>query len=250
MNLKKSVKIILIFILLGIFFFFIYNIINYLNNSSKNKKINDDLINVAIKEIPQSTKTKDNDIKTKAPIEVDFNKLKEINSNIAAWIYMENSIINYPVIKGNDNIFYLNHSIDGKYNPTGTLFIDYRNNENFDDVVTYIYGHHMKNNTMFGNLEFFKEQSYYNEHKEMYLFTNLKEYKVDVFAGFTTDDGSIVYNYIDCNSNQEIVDFAKNNSDFETNVEIADKDKIVVLSTCSYDYENARYVVFGILREI
>ena len=163
---------------------------------------------------------------------------------------MEDSIINYPIVKGNDNSFYLNHSIDGKYNPNGSLFIDYRNKDNFEDMVTYIYGHHMKNNTMFGNLELFKEQNYYDNHKEMYLFTKEDNYILELFAGFTTADGSEIYNYINSDSNKKLVDYAKSKSNFITNIEISSKDKVVVLSTCSYDYENARYVLLGILKKI
>ena len=249
-DLKKITKMILIIILLGIFIYCIYNIINYLNNSKKNEKLTKELQNVAIKEIPQNNKMENNENKSEAPIEVDFNKLKETNSNIYAWIYMEDSIINYPIVKGNDNSFYLNHSIDGKYNTNGTLFVDCRNTDNFEDMVTYIYGHHMKNNTMFGNLEFFKEQNYYDNHKEMYLFTKEKNYKLELFAGFTVADGSKIYNYIDTKSNEEIVQYAKEKSNFKSNIEILHEDKIVVLSTCSYDYENARYVLLGVLKEI
>lgn len=241
---------IIVIILLIVFMYCIYNIINYFNNSKKNKRLTDELKNIAVKEIPQDNKIEDNEIKSTTPIEVDFNKLKEINSNINAWIYMEDSIINYPIVKGNDNSFYLNHSIDGKYNPNGSLFIDYRNKDNFEDMVTYIYGHHMKNNTMFGNLELFKEQNYYDNHKEMYLFTKEDNYILELFAGFTTADGSEIYNYINSDSNKKLVDYAKSKSNFITNIEISSKDKVVVLSTCSYDYENARYVLLGILKKI
>lgn len=243
---KKIIKVFFVIILLGIFVYCIYNITKYLSNSKKNEKLTDELKNIAVKEITQDKKAENNEI----PIDVDFDKLNENNDNIKAWIYMEDSIINYPIIKGNDNSFYLNHSIDGKYNPNGSLFIDFRNSDNFENMVTYIYGHHMKNNTMFGNLEFFKDQEYYDKHKEMYLFTKDINYKIEIFAGFTTADGSKIYNYIGSNSNDEIVKYAKNNSNFKANVDISSKDKIIVLSTCSYDYENARYVLFGKLRNI
>lgn len=249
-DLKKIIKVFLVIVLLGVFIYCLYNIINYLNNSKKNEKLTDELKNIAVKEVLQDNKIEDNEIKSSTPIEIDFNKLKNINNNINAWIYMENSVINYPVVKGNDNSFYLNHNVNGEYNPNGTLFVDSRNKNNFEDMVTYIYGHHMKNNTMFGNLELFKEQNYYDNHKEMYLFTKEKNYKLELFAGFTVADGSKIYNYIDTKSNEEIVQYAKEKSNFKSNIEILHEDKIVVLSTCSYDYENARYVLLGVLKEI
>ena len=108
----------------------------------------------------------------------------------------------------------------------------------------------MKNNTMFGNLVDYKDQSYYDNHKTMYLLTKDKSYKIEIFASLTVADGANIYNFINTDSNQEIVKIAKDGSDISSNVEVLEDDKIIVLSTCTYDFKNARFVVLGKLNEV
>ena len=246
-KMKKCIKIILILLLLSIFIYCTYNVINYLKNEYKNVKLNSNIQKIAIKEVIIDNDNKPNDI---SPIQVDFDKLDNVNNNIQAWIYLNDSNINYPIVQGNDNNYYLSKTVDGDYNPNGTLFIDYRNNKDFSDPNTYIYGHNMKNDTMFGELEKYKKQEYYNNHKEMYILTRKNQYKLEVFAGYTTEDGSEIYNFIGNDSNERLVELAMSKSDFSSDVKVDYNDKVVVLSTCSYDYENARYVLIGVLRKI
>ena len=246
-KMKKCIKIILILLLLSIFIYCTYNVINYLKNEYKNVKLNSNIQEIAIKEVIIDNDDKTNDI---SPIQVDFDKLDDVNNNIQAWIYLNDSNINYPIVQGNDNNYYLSKTVDGDYNPNGTLFIDYRNNKDFSDPNTYIYGHNMKNDTMFGELEKYKKQEYYNNHKEMYILTRKNQYKLEVFAGYTTEDGSEIYNFIGNDSNERLVELAMSKSDFSSDVKVDYNDKVVVLSTCSYDYENARYVLIGVLRKI
>lgn len=245
-KLKRFIRKTLIIIFSLIFIYCSYNIIKYIKSSKANEILIEDLKKEVVVDSYKNEKNTNNNENKK----INFDKLHEINNNIKAWIYLKDSIIDYPIVKGNDNNFYLNHSVDGKYNPNGAIFIDYRNNDNFEDIVTYIYGHHMKNNKMFANLEFFKKQEYYDSHKDMIICTKNNNYKLELFAGFTTKDGANIYNYINSKSNQEIVKLSKSKSDFKANVDINNEEKIVVLSTCSYDFENARYVVLGVLRNL
>ena len=244
---KKCIKIILILLLLSIFIYCTYNVINYLKNEYKNVKLNSNIQKIAIKEVIIDNDNKPNDI---SPIQVDFDKLDDVNNNIQAWIYLNDSNINYPIVQGNDNNYYLSKTVDGDYNPNGSLFIDYRNSKDFSDPNTYIYGHNMKNDTMFGDLEKYKKQEYYDNHKEMYILTRKNQYKLEVFAGYTTEDGSEIYNFIGNDSNERLIELAMSKSDFSSDVKVDYNDKVVVLSTCSYDYENARYVLIGVLRKI
>lgn len=247
---KKIIRIILLIILICFMCYFSYNIYNYLSEEKANEKLNEDLIDIAITtteiEIGQ-----DNDNINEMPIEVNFEVLKQKNSDIVGWIYLENSPINFPVVQGKDNDYYLRRLIDGTYNSAGTIFMDYRNDKNMNDWNTIIYGHNMKNSTMFGTLLNYKEQSYYDEHKIMYYITENKKYEVELIAGYTESSDNIIYNI----SNNEymkdkILEFAKNKSTFKSNVEINAEDKILTLSTCSYDFDEARYILMGILNEL
>ena len=86
------------------------------------------------------------------PPQVDFNGLKAINPEVIGWIQIEGTSISYPIMKGKDNDYYLKHTFEGNYNAAGSIFIDYTNNSNFEDCNTIIYGHNMKNGSMFGLL--------------------------------------------------------------------------------------------------
>lgn len=164
---------------------------------------------------------------------------------------MENSQINFPVVQSKDNEYYLRRLIDGSYNRAGTIFMDYRNNKDLSDRITIIYGHNMKNNKMFSSLLDFKSQSYYDQHKKLYYFTENKKIEIDLIAGYTENADSLIYQYSKNEGyRNDIIKNAITNSTFKSNLQIMPEDNIIVLSTCSYEYNDARYILMGIIREI
>ena len=94
---------------------------------------------------------------------------------IIGWIYSDGTPINYPIVQTTNNEYYLRRLIDGTYNQAGSIFMDYKNSSDFSDYNTIIYGHNMKNDSMFGTLTSYESQDYYNEHKEMYLYSENKK---------------------------------------------------------------------------
>ena len=109
----------------------------------------------------------------------------------------------------------------------------------------------MKNDRMFGTLTNYENQNYYNEHKEMFLYTEKEKFKIEIFAGFITSSESDIYYFPKTSTtNEKLIDFAEKNSTFKSNINVSNEDKIITLSTCSYNFENARYVVLGILKKI
>lgn len=245
---KKVIKIILLIICSCIFIYSAYNIYKYLADESANKKLNDGLIEKAIIETQNNNDEQKKSDEVVLPITVDFSILKQENEDIVGWIYLEDTKLNYPVVQSEDNNYYLRRLINGNYNIAGTLFMDYRNNSNLEDNNTIIYGHNMTNDTMFGTLQQYKKQEYYNNHKVMYYFTPEKNYKIELILGCTISVDSDIYNMsiIDYNKIEKLI----NNSDFKSDVEINEKDKFMTLSTCAYEYDGARYIVMGVLREI
>jgi len=241
---------------MGCMCYFSYRIYDYLIEEKKNKELNKNLINevvtVEIESNNEASSNNENEEKEiKAPLEVDFEALKQKNKDIIGWIYLENTPITFPVVQSNNNDYYLRRLLDGTYNTAGTIFMDYRNDSKMGDWNTIIYGHNMKNGTMFATLKNFKEQSYYDEHKTMYYLTESKNYKVELVAGYTESDDAIIYNIpANTNNKNKILENAKNKSTFKSNVEFENEDKILTLSTCSYEYEGARYVLIGVLKEI
>ena len=183
------------------------------------------------------------------PISVDFAALQKINPDIVAWLYSPDTVINYPIVQGKDNAYYLHRLVDGRKNANGTLFMDCANSGQFTGENTIIYGHHMKNGSMFASLEKYKKQAYYEAHPVLYLLTPEKAYRLVLFAGFVTASDSDVYTLqFGDTGQQEWIDRAKQQSDLQTDVQVGDDEPVVTLSTCDYTYEDARYVVLGVLR--
>lgn len=193
-------------------------------------------------EVPASAEAKSLEVPA-----VDFSSLRAVNPDVVAWLYCEDTPINYPVVQGEDNTYYLNHLFDGTWNSAGCLFLDYRNTGNFADQNSIIYGHNMKNKTMFSVLMEYKEQAFYEEHPTMLLITPDKCYTVELFAGYiaATKDNAWQISFYDENEFKEWVHSVREKSTFESNVTVSPTDKFLTLSTCSYEFSNARYVVVG-----
>lgn len=183
------------------------------------------------------------------PITVDFAKLREINEDVVGWIYCEGTRINYPVVQRKDNNYYLNHNYRGETDRAGSIFVEAKNTMNFADSNTIIHGHHMKNGAMFATLSNWSDQAYYEEHPVMWLLTPEQDYQIVLFSGYTTKAVSDAYRIFraDCPEFEEYLETAKAHSDFSADVETDSGEKFVALSTCEYNFENARYVLHGML---
>ena len=245
---KKVIKIILLAICLCVFIFSAYNIYKYLLEENANKKLNNELMEKAIIETPNDNNDNAQENEDMLPISVDFSVLKQENEDIVGWLYLEDSPINYPVVQSNDNDYYLRRLVNGEYNIAGSLFMDYRNDSNLEDDNTIIYGHNMKSDEMFGTLQNYKNQEYYENHKIIYYFTQEKKYEIKLIAGYTASLEDDIYNLNEINQEQKEKLLQK--SDFKSDVDISQNDKLITLSTCSYEYEDARYILIGILDEI
>lgn len=180
------------------------------------------------------------------PIGVDFDGLLQISEDVVAWLYCPDTEINCVVAQSDDNKFYLRRLLDGTDARCGTLFLDYRNDAGFGDWNSVIYGHNMKNGSMFATLLYYREQSFYEEHPVMYLYTPSSQYTIELIAGFTTPDDDPLYSIPMPTEEQEVfLQRAQECSTFSSLTEVSDSDRLVTLSTCAYEYENARFVLIG-----
>ncbi len=182
-----------------------------------------------------------------SPIQVDFDALRSVNQDVKGWLYSEGTVISYPVLQSLDNAYYLHRLYDRSDNPSGSLFMDFQCPADFSGRTSIIYGHHMNDGSMFASLVKYKDQSYYDEHPVMYLNTPSGNYRVDVFSGFITAADSTVYTKSFANDEeyQNYLIKMKAFSDFESDVTPGVDDRVLILSTCTYEYNEARYVVFG-----
>lgn len=181
------------------------------------------------------------------PIYVDFETLLAENPNIIGWIYSEGTVINYPIVQGEDNLYYVDRLPDGRYNPHGSIFLDYRNLSDFADFNSILYGHNMVNNSMFGTLHDYQNQEYYEKHPYMWIITPDAAYRLDIIAGIITPSDSDAYDLF--NSQEELhthLEYALSQSAFDAGeVDVESIRHVVTLSTCSYEYATARFVLIG-----
>lgn len=182
--------------------------------------------------------------------EVDHARLLEMNGDYVMWIYAPATQIDYPVVQCGDNSTYLKRMFNGEKNSAGTLFIDYRNLADLRDPNTLIYGHHMRNDSMFGALTDYGEQAYYEAHPYMLILHGGAVYLAEIFAGYTTSDSDHCYDIAisDADDMLEFVETARDKSDFISAVEILPVDRLVTLSTCAYAFEDARYIAIARLK--
>lgn len=175
---------------------------------------------------------------------VDFDALKAINPDVIAWLYLKDTKINYPVVKAPDNSKYLSTLFDGSAGGAGTLFADCYTEKPFGQFSTIVYGHHMKDKSMFCSLDSFKDPSFADEHPEFELITPDEKYHLAVWAYVNVPSDSELYTInVSGDDRSPYLEMIKDNADYLTDVSVGVDDNIVLLSTCGYEYENARHVV-------
>lgn len=185
-------------------------------------------------------------------ISMDFTKLQDINQDIGAWLLSEDKPIDYPVLQADDNRCYLNHLYTGEINGAGSLFLDYRNTGLFTDRNSVIYGHHIKNESMFHTLEGYKKQDYYDSHPIMILYTPDGDYLVELISG-TIEDGMKEFVKFDFENEEDFTEYVnalRSRSTFQSTVELQPDDRLLSLCTCSYEWSEASYLVVGRLTPI
>jgi len=182
---------------------------------------------------------------------IDFDALKELYPEIVGWILLDDTPINYPVMQHKDNDFYLTHLPDGTKQRSGSIFLDYRNESDFSDKSILIYGHETRTGDMFGTLKHYRNQEFYDNNPVMDLFTPEKDYKIILFAGHLAHS---VRDHppLEFNSDEDFLAYIKQikgKSVFSSDIEVTPEDRIISLVTCAYDFNNARLIVVGVLRE-
>lgn len=186
------------------------------------------------------------------PIRVDFDRLEEkYGDAVVAWIYCPETPINYVVVQGEDNLRFLRSLPDGSYSYSGSIFMDFNNHRDFSDWNTILYGHNMKNGSMFGYVPRFYNQEFFEKHPYMYVLTPERDFKLEIFAGYVTTPESDAY--LIAQTQQELDDvvaYALEHSSIISDVEIREGDRIVTMSTCTYAFEDARYVLLGVVRDL
>ena len=250
---KKKGDILLTLVLIVAIAVFCYAAVNLFHIYTEYKKGTDEYNHIEQMAVtdraPDSQEVAGPNAQPKAPIDVDFAALKSVNSDVVGWIYVEAlDGISYPIVQGKDNETYLHQTYEKNYNFAGTIFVDYENSPDFSDCNTLVYGHNMKNGSMFGHLKKFAEdQETYNKSKYFWILTPDKDYRYEIISAYTTGVNSDTYTLFKGPGDefQSYLETIKGYSEIQTDPgELTIKDKIVTLSTCTGN-ESTRFVVQG-----
>ena len=167
------------------------------------------------------------------------------NKYYRGWINIYNTYINYPVLQGDDNMYYLDKDMNSEYLISGSIFMNYAN-DGFDDKNTVLFGHNMKNGTMFADLNKYKQKDFFYGNNNIDI-NNGNHLEYEVFSVYITDakDNYIQTNFENKSQYKEFLEKIQNKSIYQSDIEIDGDDKIITLSTCSYEFNDARLVVHG-----
>ena len=190
-------------------------------------------------------------------IPIDFAALQERNPEVYAWITIPDTAIDYPVLQsGTDNGYYLTHTIDGTQSPEGSIYTEDYNSKDFEDPNTVIYGHDMKNGSMFQNLLNYQDRNYFDSHREVIIYTPDAIRRYRIFAAYLYDDRHLMQSF-DFGDPQVyraylnmIFSIRNMNSCIDTETEVETEDRILTLSTCYGLRDDVRYLVQAVLVSI
>lgn len=265
---RDTIQVILIIISI----FLISYIINYicatiftqkqselLNKISDNASIINEQNNTKVLKIEEYEQniTNDNKEESTEPIEknermIKIEELQKENSDIKGWIEIEETAINYPVLQGTDNEFYVDHNYNKVKTKSGAIFIDMIYDWNTPSTNMLMYGHNMKNGTMFTSLMNYKSKEYFEKHPSIRFTTTINDNTYEIISAFESkvynDNENVFkyYNFINANNEEEFNNFITNIkklSIYDTGKTAQYGDELMTLSTCAYHTKNGRFVV-------
>ncbi len=179
-----------------------------------------------------------------------FEDLKAINPDVCAWVTLDNTNIDHPVVQGQDNLTYVNRDVYGNFALAGSIFLDSRNDSSFSDPYSLLYGHHMENSGMFGDLALYKEEDFFQENSTGYLITPEGVYDLEIFASLvvSASDQYIFDPEIWHTEEAAALAHVKENALYlRENIfqDLDENSRILALSTCSGEFSDARTVVLA-----
>ena len=193
----------------------------------------------------------------KASLPIDFESLWEINPEIYAWIRVPNTNIDYPILQhaDEDQSYYLTRDIYGKTTSEGSIYTEYYNSKSFMDPNTILYGHNMKNGSMFHNVRYFAKQDYFDEHQELYIYLPDSILKYEIIACYEYDDRHLLASFdfwdeeIYAEYLEEIMNPRSMSAVVKEGIFLTTEDKLVTLSTCVANKPNNRRLLQAVLVE-
>ncbi len=258
---KTSVPlIILVVILVGGVLFAGFKLGSILLNYHRDRSAYNDLADAALADLAEPNATtepgatpepeQEQQPTSEVPITVDWNYLRTVNTDIIAWLYCPDTRINYPVMQTSDNDYYLHRGYDRQPNTAGALFADYNSAAGVTSSNFIVYGHNMKDGSMFAAVYNYVTQDYYNQHPVMYLLTPTQNYRVDLIAAHIVESSMDNYpGYFQGGEYQDYLNKIVSSSFFRTNANVTTNYQLITMSTCDYssNYNDPRFLLHGLL---
>ena len=251
---KKKTSTIIMAVLVAIIVICLAIIVRHVWIQKNNSKVYDNLqseVQKTTEQVSDTTATED----TQEPVPVDFNALWDVNPDIYAWIEIPDTKVAYPVLqKEGDDDYYLNVTVEGNSGLPGSIYSQAsRNSKDFQDFNTILYGHDMKDGSIFGTLKNYKDASYWEEHPEIMIYTPEQKFTYLIFAAVVYGDELIPhkYDFDTTEGRQAFLDSIYSNSDsrsmIDSDIEVTTDSKLLTLSTCIGNESSHRYLVIGVL---
>jgi len=176
-----------------------------------------------------------------------FKELQSVNADIIAWLSIYGTNIDYPVTQGRDNMKYVDTNAEGRYSLSGSIFLDCSNSKDFNDFNNILYGHHMANKVMFGEIGEFSDKKMFDSHRYGSLYFGGKDHGIEFFAYIHTSayNNTVFTPNVKEDSRQAYLDNLLANAIYKRDVGVTIQDYIILLSTCSSDSTNGRDILIG-----
>ncbi len=181
---------------------------------------------------------------------MDFTALREVNDDVLGWILIPNTVLSYPLVQGDDNEYYLNHTWKKWTSVVGAIFMESANSPDLSNFNTVIYGHRMNNGSMFASLKYYKDLSYWKSHPYVYITNDAGSHQYEIFAAYEVSTAGETYRlqFADTQARQDFIDYCMDQSVIDTGVVPNTYDRILTLSTCTGNGHATRWVVQAVLR--
>lgn len=180
--------------------------------------------------------------------EIDIAALQEVNEDVLGWIVIPDTDLSYPLLQGEDNDYYLNYTWQKSKNAVGSIFLDYRNSSDLSDFNSIVYGHRMRNQSMFGQLHKYQDEAYLKEHPVIYIKTDSGVYTYEIFSVYVADSmNTYQLDFADDSDKAQFIDYVASRTWIDTGVVPDVTDRIITLSTCTGNGHDTRWVIHAVL---
>ena len=185
-------------------------------------------------------------------MELDLEALREVNPDVIGWIRIPDTDVDYPLMQGTDNDYYLNYTWDGQKSIMGSIFLEYQNSPELTDFNTMVYGHNMENGSMFASLRYYADENYWKAHPYVYIRCDEGVYRYEIFSTYLTEVEGNAYGlgFATDRIKQLFLNESCRDSAVKTEIRPENTDRILTLSTCSGIGYSTRWVVHARLKMV